>query len=175
MRSVTDAFTGTPTHSSTLGGKANCQITPYPPVSAAGLAAGSYKWRERETTISDGPDAWAEFAGSGTAFVIAAPDSDGDGVSPPADCTDANPAIRPGAIELPGDGTDQNCDGQELCFVNADGDGFRTAATVPSADADCADAGEALAALATGDCDAKTAPTRPCCARHSKRCAANGS
>src|SRR5690606_20431103 len=39
------------------------------------------------------------------------------------DCHDYNPFIHPGALEFPGDGVDQNCDGLEACFVDADGDG----------------------------------------------------
>jgi hypothetical protein len=40
-------------------------------------------------------------------------DADGDGVQVPADCNDANPAIRPGAKDIRGDGIDQNCDGRD--------------------------------------------------------------
>ena len=38
-------------------------------------------------------------------------DQDGDGVTPPADCNDANGAIFPGAMEVC-NGLDDNCDGQ---------------------------------------------------------------
>ena len=40
-------------------------------------------------------------------------DADGDGVSTPTDCNDADPAIRPGARDAAGDGIDQNCDGRD--------------------------------------------------------------
>lgn len=43
-------------------------------------------------------------------------DADKDGVSPPADCNDANPAIRPGAVDVPGDGIDQDCSGRDAVF-----------------------------------------------------------
>ena len=43
-------------------------------------------------------------------------DKDGDGVAPPLDCNDTNSAIRPGAIDPPGDGIDQNCDGVDSPF-----------------------------------------------------------
>lgn len=82
------------------------------------------------------------------------------GCSPPVgyvandqDCNDTDGGVRPGAAELAGDGTDQDCDGQEVCFVDSDGDGFRVAATVLSADNDCSDGGEAAAGAPAGDCD----------------------
>ena len=40
-------------------------------------------------------------------------DADGDGVQTPTDCNDANPAIRPGAVDVPGDGVDQDCSGAD--------------------------------------------------------------
>ena len=38
-------------------------------------------------------------------------DEDGDGFRPPLDCDDTNPSINPDALELPGNFTDENCDG----------------------------------------------------------------
>lgn len=38
-------------------------------------------------------------------------DADGDGFVAGFDCNDADPAINPGAVDVPGDGIDQNCDG----------------------------------------------------------------
>ena len=89
-------------------------------------------------------------------------DQDGDGygdISPPGgvdtgtDCNDGNQAINPGASEQPGDGVDQNCDGTEVCYVNQDGDNYRTSATTNSNNISCTDAGEAKASLPAGDCD----------------------
>ena len=50
-------------------------------------------------------------------------DGDADGFAPPRDCDDANPAINPGAVDIPDDGLDQNCDGPDAVDLDRDGDG----------------------------------------------------
>jgi Putative metal-binding motif len=40
-------------------------------------------------------------------------DADGDGFFAGQDCNDADPAIRPGAAEVRGNGVDENCDGRD--------------------------------------------------------------
>ncbi|MBM4392793.1 MAG: FG-GAP repeat protein, partial [Deltaproteobacteria bacterium] len=59
------------------------------------------------------------------------------------DCDDSDAAVSPGARETTGDEFDQDCDGAEVCYADADGDGYRGTRTVTSADVDCGDAGEA--------------------------------
>jgi hypothetical protein len=111
----------------------------------------------------------------GTAVVIDGSSLDcvtGTGASVATDCDDASSAVHPGATadldcddgdttaypsatDVTGSGVDEDCDGTEICYVDADGDGYRpdATATVTSADGDCADLGEALSSALTGDCD----------------------
>lgn len=77
---------------------------------------------------------------------------------PTLDCDDGDPGTWPGAPEIVGDDIDEDCDGLETCYPDADEDGFRTDGTVVSDDDDCEDAGEARPALKGGDCD-DTDPT----------------
>jgi Ca2+-binding RTX toxin-like protein len=51
-------------------------------------------------------------------------DADLDGVRFPFDCDDTNPAIHPGATDIPDDGIDQNCDGVDATNLDRDHDGF---------------------------------------------------
>jgi hypothetical protein len=71
------------------------------------------------------------------------------------DCDDAFAAVNPAAQETPGDGLDQDCDGSELCYVDADGDGAREpdGATRISPNTSCADPGEADQNTPATDCD----------------------
>jgi hypothetical protein len=83
---------------------------------------------------------------------------DPDQVAVGGDCDDSDPAVLPGAVEIPDDSVDQDCDGFDgtLCPADADGDGFGDgAATVFTADGDCDDPGESAS---TDDCD-DTSPT----------------
>lgn len=75
------------------------------------------------------------------------------------DCDDTNKNIKPSATELAGDGVDSDCSGGEVCYRDADDDGYRPNATdtIVSVDADCADAYEATASDLTTDCN-DTAP-----------------
>ena len=73
---------------------------------------------------------------------------------PADDCDDNDVSVFPGAAESIADGVDQDCDGTELCYLDADGDGARSSdgVTVVSSDMSCAEAGEADA-MADVDCN----------------------
>ena len=79
-------------------------------------------------------------------------------VIPGTDCNDAVSAINPGATEIVGDGIDQNCDTEELCYVDSDGDTFGTTTTVTSVNLSCADAGESTVSTDCDDGDINTFP-----------------
>ena len=68
------------------------------------------------------------------------------------DCDDTNFQINPGATELVGDGVDQNCDGEEICFVDADGDSYPSTLTIISSDTTCSSSGLTTEAYAE-DCN----------------------
>ncbi len=71
------------------------------------------------------------------------------------DCNDLDAFANPGRNEIPGDDHDANCDGMELCWADADGDGQRSDfMTVVSADTDCTDPGEGHNVATVDCCDA---------------------
>jgi hypothetical protein len=73
---------------------------------------------------------------------------------PDTDCDDSNAYAYPGAEETIADGVDQDCDGGDICYIDADADGYReeSGATLVSTDLDCTDVGEATAVSST-DCN----------------------
>lgn len=73
--------------------------------------------------------------------------------TPIGDCNDSDASVYPGATEQVDNGKDEDCDGLELCYTDADEDGWRTDETVPSNDLDCTDPGEATEATPAGDCN----------------------
>jgi len=51
-------------------------------------------------------------------------DADGDGATKPADCDDGNPSIRPGVVDIPENGIDEDCSGADAVNLDRDGDNF---------------------------------------------------
>jgi len=92
-------------------------------------------------------------------------DCTGDGVSgadaPATDCDDERGDVNPLAVELVGDEVDGDCNGVEECYVDADGDGYRTTEVVQSIDSDCSDDGEATVDEPLVDCDDSLASVNP--------------
>ena len=83
--------------------------------------------------------------------------------TPMGDCNDLDDTIHSLATDLPGDGVDQDCDGLEVCYIDADNDGHRPDATssIDSTDTACRGRGLALATAPTDDCDDTRADTHP--------------
>ena len=136
---------------------------------AATELAGDAVDQDCDTTESCYVD--ADYDGARTAFVVASPDvactAAGEALATAdVDCDDTDATAYPAATELVGTGVDEDCDGAELCYVDADGDAYRPDDTsiVDSADADCTDAGEALASALTGDCDDTSTAYNPAAA-----------
>jgi MYXO-CTERM domain-containing protein len=92
-------------------------------------------------------------------------DCDGDGLAlsdaPATDCDDARADVNPSRPEAVGDEVDGDCDGFEDCYVDADGDGYRTMEVVQSFDSDCTDEGEAAWDVPMVDCDDTRAGVHP--------------
>ncbi len=99
-------------------------------------------------------------------------DRDGDGFSPSqGDCNDRNAEMHPGALEVCGDGLDQDCDGADLaCFpdeprtwyLDADGDRYSAGSPLTAQERPGSDYFEASQLLAiSGDCDDRNAGVHP--------------
>jgi hypothetical protein len=100
--------------------------------------------------------------GYGTASTsIEACDAPADHVANDDDCDDANAAINPLATEIAGDGVDQDCDLEELCFSDGDGDGFRTDTTTATTTIGCDTGALRLASTPDGDCNDADAAINP--------------
>ena len=78
-------------------------------------------------------------------------DGDGDGDFLLSDCDDTNSAIKSSAIELVADLVDQNCDGDELCYLDNDFDHYGSTSTGTFTNLDC-DATVGASHVST-DCD----------------------
>jgi hypothetical protein len=82
---------------------------------------------------------------------------------PMTDCDDADAGDYPGATEIVGNQDDEDCNGQEICYQDADDDGYLAAspATRVSTDTDCTDTYEGTSGDPTTDCDDLDAGDHP--------------
>ena len=108
-----------------------------------------------EESAVDAPTWYADADGDGygdAEHPTIACDQPSDTVADDSDCDDADDGVYPGTSETTGDEVDSDCDGQEICYADADDDGY-SSGTVVSSDEDCQDSGEATTESADVDCD----------------------
>ena len=100
---------------------------------------------------------------------LCALDADGDGwgdVSAPSgadsgsDCDDGDALVSPDADELPADGTDQDCDGRDLCYEDSDQDGYGSSTQILGDDLVCDEPSMGESGNAD-DCDDTTSLVHP--------------
>jgi hypothetical protein len=76
------------------------------PTVLTGLTPGAHRFDIRSIDVSGNVGAIVS-----RTWAVAAPDVDGDGFNSLIDCSDADPGIRPGALEVNDNAVDENCDG----------------------------------------------------------------
>ena len=116
-----------------------------------------------------------EFDDDGDGYVECVVDGngwDGSSINGGEDCDDTNGSTFPGAFETIGDEVDSDCDGGEICILDADDDGHgnENGLTQISSDSDCSDPNEALASN-TDDCDDLNALYNPTLGCYGADCA----
>ncbi len=109
---------------STLGGEGNMSADPQF-IDAEADPADLRLWRTSpcidagDPSATD-PDGTRADMGAWSGPDILVSDADHDGHDNASDCDDADGSVFPGAIEFPGDGVDQDCDGADLAALAGD-------------------------------------------------------
>jgi hypothetical protein len=124
------------------------------------LSAGGTDCDDSNSSIYPGaPDTWYDGIDSDCAGDDDY-DQDGDGYqhesSPTSvvdDCDDTDASVVPFGTETMDDGVDSDCDGFELCYEDADDDGYHDGVVIESTDLTCTGSGVAKLTDPDGDCD----------------------
>ncbi len=77
------------------------------------------------------------------------------------DCDDADATVNPGAAEVASDGADEDCDGEELCYFDADGDAYASTTPRSSSNLNCDGPDEVSDPAFWTDCDDTDASIYP--------------